>query len=446
MPSASARIASSSGYERLSTKPVTRARERDATLIVAAAIFAAVYFALDLNRLYALRYGADLGTYAQTLANLQHGSSWNYGEWRPHFQVHDAWVLSLLAPFVWLFPSAEMLLMIQVAAVACAAFVLAAFAREIGVDRRAATLLGIAFLLTPSAQGLVYDNFSENVFVPLLAFSAALYARRRALLPLLVIAQLLLGLKEDEILFVAWFGAACAIVWDRRLGIALVALAAINGVGFSWYEALHHVAPHDPGYALVPHDPLGVVWLLVLLLLPFAFAPLAVGWRLFLGLPLVAEILFMAPWTYEPSRVGSHYAGPLLAATAIAAAAGLVRKPAWAKAMVPLGILATLFFNDTVLHAGRWPYVVDWNAYARALSVRSSTHTMTIPRDQEGIWAVAAVNPHVRLELHPRADAVFCPAYVTSLKNFFAGLSGRLQRLCGGVPVASNAPTPKPYP
>ena len=44
------------------------------------------------------------------------------------------------------------------------------FAREIGDDRRAANVVGIAYLLTPSAQGLSYDNFSENVFVPLLAF------------------------------------------------------------------------------------------------------------------------------------------------------------------------------------------------------------------------------------------------------------------------------------
>jgi uncharacterized membrane protein len=431
----------------LSSRLATRTRERDATLIVAVAAFAIVYLALDLNRLYALRYGADLGTYAQTLVNLEHGSSWNYGEWRPHFQVHDAWVLSLLAPLVWLFPSAEMLLLIQVAAIACAAFVLSSFARELGVDRRAAALLGIAFLLTPSAQGLVYDNFSENVFVPLLAFSGALYARRRAFLPTLLIAQLLLGLKEDEILFVAWFGAACAVFWDRRLGIALAVLAVINGIGFSLVEWAHHVAPHDPGYLLVPHDATGVVWLLLLLLLPFAFVPLAIGWRwLLLGLPLVAEILFMAPWTYEPSRVGSHYTAPLLAAAAIAGAAGLVRKPAWAKAMIPLGILATLFFNDTVLHLGRWPYLVDWDAYTRALSVRSSAHAMTIPRDQEGVWAVAAVNPFVRLELHARPDAVFCPAYVRNAHDFLAGLSGHSQRLCGGVPVAQSVPTPKPYP
>ena len=68
-------------------------RAKMRAVCIAVAVFGAVYIGLDLNKLYALRYGADLGTYLQTLVNLAHGSSWNYGEWRPHFQVHDSWAL-----------------------------------------------------------------------------------------------------------------------------------------------------------------------------------------------------------------------------------------------------------------------------------------------------------------------------------------------------------------
>ena len=82
----------------------------------AAAAFVVIYVAYDLNRLYALRYGADLGTYLQTLVNLQHGTSWNFGEWRPHFQVHDSWTLTALVPFVALVPRAETLIVVQVVA------------------------------------------------------------------------------------------------------------------------------------------------------------------------------------------------------------------------------------------------------------------------------------------------------------------------------------------
>src|SRR5579863_1907678 len=103
---------------------------------VAVVVFAAVYIALDLNKLYALRYGADLGTYLQTLVNLQHGSSWNFGEWKHHFRVHDSWVLGALVPVVALFPRAETLIVMQVLAVAFAAVPLAIFARDLGVDAR----------------------------------------------------------------------------------------------------------------------------------------------------------------------------------------------------------------------------------------------------------------------------------------------------------------------
>jgi hypothetical protein len=115
--------------------------------------------------------------------------------------------------------------------------------------------------------------------------------------------------------------------------------------------------------------------------------------------------------------------------------------------MLPLAALATLFFNDTVLHVGRWPYIVDWNAYAQALRVRDESVARTIPRDQEGVWAVAAVNGRVRLAQHAGTHAVFCPAYDKSASAFFASLRGRMPvRLCGGVPVAADAPTPEPLP
>ena len=104
------------------------------------------------------------------------------------------------------------MIVLQVLAVAAAAIPLALFARELGVGARNANLLAIAYLLSPAAQGLGYDNFSENAFVPLLAFGAALAVRRRSFWPALIAAALLMGLKEDQILFVLWFGAACALV------------------------------------------------------------------------------------------------------------------------------------------------------------------------------------------------------------------------------------------
>jgi uncharacterized membrane protein len=387
--------------------------------------------------LYALRYGADLGTYLQTLVNLRSGSSWNFGEWRPHLQVHDSWVLIALVPLMAVAPRAETLIVVQVLAVALAAIPLVLLAREIGVSPRYANMLGVAYLLTPSAQGIAYDNFSENVFVPLFAFAGALAVRKRALWPSLGIGLLLLGVKEDEILFVIWFGGACALWWDRRIGIALVALALLNAAVYWGIESLHGVAPNDPPYGLAVHDVSGKFTLVSLLLAPFAFAPLAVGRWLLLATPLLLEIVFMQPWNYEPSRIGSHYTAPLLVATAAAAAFGVRRFSGFARAMIPCALVVTLLiFTDTALRPGRWPYIVDWSAYARAVAIRDENVGVTLPRRDEGVWAVAAPNPLVRLDPHPDPYFVACPAYDTDARAFFASLAGRMPAaLCGGVPV-----------
>ena len=406
-------------------------------IYIAVAVFAAVYIALDLNKLYALRYGADLGSYLQTLVSLRHGSSWNYGEWRPHLQVHDSWVMVALVPLVALLPRAETLIVVQVLAVAVAAIPLVLFAREVGVEGRAANLIGIAYLLTPSAQGLSYDNFSESVFVPLLAFSGALFARRRRFWPTLIAAQLLMGLKEDQILFMLWFGAACALWWDRRIGVTLAVLAACNGIAFLLTERLAGVAPSVPHYGWEIYDVGGKVTLLFLLLAPFAFAPVAAGRWLLLGTPLLAEIVFMQPWNYEASRVGSHYTAGLLAGAAVAAAFGVRRYSNFARVMPACAaVVMLLIFNDTVLRPGRWPYIVDWNAYAKAAALRDSTQTVLLSRSDEGVWAVAAANSRIRLDPRPDPHFASCPAYDTDAAAFFASLAGRMpQHVCGGVPV-----------
>jgi uncharacterized membrane protein len=407
------------------------------TTYVAVIVYALVYIALDLNKLYALRYGADLGTYLQTFVNLQHGSSWNFGEWKQHFAVHDSWVLVGLVPLIALLPRAETLIVVQVIAVAAAAIPLVLLAREIGVSAPAANLLGLAYLLSPATQGLGYDNFSENVFVPVLALWGGFFARKRLLWPTLAAGALLAGLKEDELLFVLWFGTACALWWDRRIGLGLVLIAGLIGAVFLGVEHLQDVRPNVPPYGVRVFNVGGKLSLVALLLAPFAFAPLAVGRRLLLGIPLLAEIVFMQPWNYEPSRFGSHYVAPLLAGTAIAAAFGLARVPGFARAMVPCALVVTLLiFNDTVLRPGRWPYIVDWNAYARAVALRDSGQAALLPRRDEGVWAVSAANPNVRLDPRPDPKFARCPAYDTNAGAFFASLLGRVPaRLCGGVPV-----------
>lgn len=410
-------------------------------ILIAALVFSAVYIALDLNKLYALRYGADTGTFLQFLTNEAHArGSWNYAEMRPHLQVHDSWMLLALVPLFAIAPYAQTLLILQVLAIAAGGVALFALARAFGASDRAATIAGIAYLLSPSAQGIAYGNFLENVFVPVPAIAGAYFARRRSIVGALLCAQILLGLKEDQALFLTWFGIACALFWDRRIGVALTALAVANGLAFVAYEYVAHVTPSIPRYALQIDNPGDKLLFFVAILAPFAFAPLRTGWRVVLALPLVAELTFNRPWAYPIARIGTHWTASLFAACAIASAYVVAKYPRFVTPMLVCAIVCALFINDTVLKIGRWPYVVDWRAYAAAVDLREHSGAVLISRHNEGVYAVAAANPHVRLSPYKGREAGYCPAYDTNAGAFFASLRIRpwpkRVTLCEGVPVS----------
>jgi len=407
---------------------------------VAAVLFTVIYVALDFNKLWALRYGADTGNFVQWLVGEAHGrGSWNGAEYRPHLQVHDSWALLALVPLMALWPYAQTLLVVQVLAIAATAPALYVFARTCGAEARAAVAVGIAFLLSPSAQGLAYGNFLENLFVPVLAVCGAIAARRRSLVATLLVAQVLLGLKEDQALFLIWFGLWCALFWDRRIGIFLALLAACNGLAFVFAERLHNAHPSLPGYALHVDDPLAKLLFFVALFAPFAFAPLWLGRRLLLGLPLAAEIVFSRPWAYPLARIGVHWTASLVAATAIGAAYIVARRPRFALPMLACALLCALTLNDTVLKIGRWPFVIDRQAYRVAVALRSAASRVALPRHLEGEYVVAASNPNVVLLKYRRDEAGYCPAYDTNARAFFAslgfGTAAAGTKLCAGVPV-----------
>jgi uncharacterized membrane protein len=417
------------------------------SVVIAALVFVAVYVALDFNKLYALRYGADTGTFLQFLSGEAHGrGSWNGAEYRPHLQVHDSWALLALVPLIALFPFAQTLLVVQVLAIAATSLAVCAFARACGATARAASAVAIAYLVSPSAQGIAYGNFVENVFVPLGAALGALAVRRRALVATLVIGQLLVGLKEDEALFLIWFGIACAIWWDRRIGIALAVLAAVNGLGFVIAEHLAHAHPSLPAYALTINDPLQQVRFLAALLATYAFVPLVLRERLLLGAPLVAELALSRPWAYPLARLGTHWTAPMVAATTLAAAYVVAQRPRLAVPVLVCGIVCALTINDTVLKIGRWPYIIDWTAYGRATALRTADVRVIVPRVDEGAYVVAAANPNVVLAKYDPRERGYCPAYNRDGAALAAVLRGQSlpagTTLCGGVPVPAPSRAP----
>ena len=208
-------------------------------VLIGAAIFAAVFLALDLNALHALRANQNTGLYLQTLINFAHsGSTFNQADGKPHMLVHDQWLMLALAPFVALWPRPEVLLVAQALALGAAAIPLYFLARTWGAAATPAALLALAFLISPSMQGYAYDGFVPEDLIPLLWCSLALALAKRSFWATALVAQLLLGVKEDEAWFLGWFGVVSFFFFERRFGVLLFALALLNGAGY--YAIAHH--------------------------------------------------------------------------------------------------------------------------------------------------------------------------------------------------------------
>ncbi|MGZ3496152.1 MAG: DUF2079 domain-containing protein [Vulcanimicrobiaceae bacterium] len=410
--------AQSPHYHWAVAHPATAARGRSEPelwlLLAVVAVFIALYVFLDLNKLYALRFGVDTGAFLQSLINFAHnGSTFNWVERRPHLAVHDSWVLLALVPLVMRWPRPETLIVVQVVAVAAAAIPLYLFARGAGLAPRYALYLGLAYLISPSVQGWAYWNFSENHFVPILAFSLACAVQRRSFWGSLLCAQLLMGVKEDEIWFLGWFAIAAYVWYDRRLGTAVAVLALINGVTYYGVERVLGYAPSAPAYGLHDREWPQQLAFLTEVLAPFAFAPLALGWRVLLAAPLIAQITLNGPWAYPMARAGTEWTEPLVALIAIGAALAMARRPLFAPAALVCAVIMTLLFNTTVLHFGRHLFPPETAAYERAREIGASTAHVTYSAENEGAFVVASGNPNAilvgrnRPMRHPR------PAWIT---------------------------------
>jgi uncharacterized membrane protein len=368
-------------------------------VIVAVLAFIATYVALDLNVVYALRENQNTGLYLQTLTDyVRHGSAFNWSDQRPFLvKAHDEWIILVLAPFVAIWARPETLLIAQVVLLGVAAIPLYLFARACGATQTTAGCVAIAYLICPSVQGFAYHAFVPTHFIPLLAFTLAYFARKRSLFGVLICAQLLMGTKEDLIWFLAWFAAFGALCYDRRLSIAVLALAGLNAIGYYGYETLRGVAPTRPSYGLVDNEWPQQLAFLAEILAPFAFTPLLLGWRVLLAAPLLFELFF--PQKYLPFVIysaGSYYTEALVTLVAIGAAIAVAHRPVTARVALACSVVMALFFNTTVLHFGRHPFSRDPQYdVARKWALREQR--VDFPCRDEGAWVVATPNVQARI-------------------------------------------------
>lgn len=137
-------------------------------------------------------------------------------------------ILALLAPLYWLYNSPTTLLLAQALLIISACFPIYLYAKK-KLDHKPAMFLIIAFILNAALLRAVYFDFHEIAFaIPLIAWAIYFIDIKRWLLFFISITLLLL-VKEDMSLLVAFFGIYLLILKQYKYGFATLA------IGILWF-------------------------------------------------------------------------------------------------------------------------------------------------------------------------------------------------------------------
>ncbi|WP_297506644.1 DUF2079 domain-containing protein [Thermococcus sp.] len=172
-------------------------------------IFAGIYTILIsiysvLRHYMYLTAGYDLGIFMQSLWTTVHGEGFffNTAEWQDvgtysHFGVHNSPILFILLPIYRLLPRAEVLLVLQSIAVAAGALTLFRLARLM-LDEKRAFYISLMYLLNPLVQGLNFFDFHPVTIAVPFIFLLPYYIERKLYLRAILVAFLVLSVKEDS--------------------------------------------------------------------------------------------------------------------------------------------------------------------------------------------------------------------------------------------------------
>ena len=342
------------------------------------------FSALSILRHRAFNTGRfDLGNMVQAVWATAHGHFLQVtslqGEQISRLASHFDPLLAVFGPLWWVWPSPNLLLVLQAAAIALGALPVSRLARKHLGSERSAVGFGLAYLLYPPVQWLTLNEFHPVALAcPLLLF-AFWYLDENRLLPFAAFALLAALAKEEIPLVVAGFGAWYALSRRHRLtGGAILVLGVLgsalavevlvphfNGTASSFYSRYTEVGgspggilktafthplrlletafsardAHYLGQLLVP---LGGLWLL---------APVA----LLAALPELA--LNLLSKTPTQTSIHFHYTAgllpPLVVASVLGAAALARRRP---RLVAPLGSFALALAVASNYHLGAIPF------------------------------------------------------------------------------------------
>ena len=214
-------------------------------LAVGITAYAAGFAALSVLRHEAFVTGRfDLGNMVQAVWSTAHGDPLRmtslHGDQISRLAAHVDPILVLFAPLWWLWPSPNMLLVVQAAVIALGAIPVFLLARKHLASPRAGLGFALAYLLYPATGWLTLNEFHPVALATPLLLFAFWYLDEDRLLPFAVFALAASACKEEIALVVAGFG-----IWYAVAHRSWVAGSAIALAGFAWAAvAIGVVIPH----------------------------------------------------------------------------------------------------------------------------------------------------------------------------------------------------------
>jgi uncharacterized membrane protein len=372
-----------------------------ALVLTAAAAWVTAFAALSVLRQKAFFTGRfDMGNMVQAVWSTAHGHPLRmtdlHGDQISRLAAHVDPILVVFAPLWWIWPSPDLLLLVQALGVGLGALPVFWLARKHVGSPRAALGLACAYLLYPATEWLALNEFHPVALATPLLLLAFWYLDEGRLLPFGVAAVAASLCKEDIAFVVAGFGVWYALGRRRRIAGGVIA-----ALGLAWGTvAITVVIPHfNEGqssdfygrYSEVGGSPRGIVetafthplrlveaafsgrdlhylWQLAMpLALVFLLAPLV----LVAAVPELAINLLSAATTQ--TSIHFHYTAGLIAPLVAAAVLGAARLRRWAVPVAAVVLLAALLGNYRLGPIPGWRHVPGGQAF-QATAARVTRH------------------------------------------------------------------------
>ena len=391
------------------------------------AAYAAGFAALSVLRHTAFVTGRfDLGNMVQAVWSTAHGDPLQMtdlnGDQISRLAAHVDPILILFAPLWWIWPSPNMLLVVQAVALALGALPVFWLARKHLRSGRAGVGFALAYLLYPATGWLALNEFHPVALATPLLLFAFWYLDEDRLLPFAAFALAACACKEEIPLVVAGFGIWYALTRKRwavgaAIAVAAAAWSAIAiGVVIPHYNAgaesdfygrysevggsaggILKTAVAHPGRiieAAFSSRDLHYLWQLVA---PLAGLCLLSPIVLIAALPELAINLLSATTTQTSIHI--HYTAGLIAPLVIAAVFGAARFPRHAGPLGMVVVATALLANFHLGPIPGWRHVPGGQQF-QATAARVTDHDRIAERALERIPDNAVVSATNTLGAH----------------------------------------------